>query len=262
MDKTFKATDRYGAEIEFELIDPSLAVEREGEMQYRIAFSKALTLGILPKEAMREVMREQRVWDKDDEEKMKDVMLELAASQAILEAAEKVKDDTACLQAATDLTEKRNRMWELFLVQQSSFTNSAEGYAEVVKGESIMAATTVIHATQQRYWPTYTEYVEEREAINGRSSVVTILLEKHNDLITEARDNILDDFPERRWLKDAKGRILEDAATEVAETALAERLVEGPKKVAAVKKAVRKKAKAKTKPRPKHKTRPKKAVEK
>lgn len=236
MDKTFKATDRYGAEIVLELIEPNLVVEREGEMQYRIAFSQSLTLGILPREAMREVMREQRVWDQDDDEKMKDAMIELAASQAILQAAEKVKDDTACLQAATDLTEKRNRMWELFIVQQSSFTNSAEGYAEVVKGESIMAATTVIQATQQRYWSTYAEYVEERDATNGRSTVVTILLEKHNDLVTEARDNILDDFPERRWLKDAKDRILESAANEVAEAELAKKLVEGPKKVAAAKK--------------------------
>jgi hypothetical protein len=232
MDKTFKATDRYGAEIEFELIEPSLAVEREGEMQYRIAFSKALTLGILPREAMREVMREQMVWDKDDDEKMKEAMMELAASQAILEAAEKTNDDTACLQAAADLTEKRNRMWELFIVQQSSFTNSAEGYAEVVKGESIMAATTVIKATQERYWPTYAEYVEEREAVNGRSNVVTILLEKHNDLITEARDNILEDFPERRWLKDAKDRILESAAIEVAEAEMAKKVTEGRTKKA------------------------------
>ena len=106
MDKSFKAMDRYGAEMEFELVEPNLTVEREGEMQYRIAFSRALTLGILPREAMREVMREQRVWNQEDEEKMRKAMVDLAASQAILEAAEKGKDDDACLKAATDLTQK------------------------------------------------------------------------------------------------------------------------------------------------------------
>ena len=42
MDKTFKAIDRYGVEVEFEITEPTLIEEREGEMQYRIAFSKAL----------------------------------------------------------------------------------------------------------------------------------------------------------------------------------------------------------------------------
>jgi hypothetical protein len=246
MDKSFKAVDRYGADMEFEFIEPSLAVEREAEMQYRIAFSKALQFGILPREAMREVMRESNVWNAEDEEKMRETMMELAASQAVLETAERSNDDEACLRAATELTKKRNRMWELFIVQQSSFTNSAEGYGEVVKSESILAATTVIKATQERYWKTYAEYVEERDAENGRSTVATELMAKHNELITEARDNILEDFPERRWLKDAKDRILESAANEVAEAEMAKKVSE-EKPTTAKKKTTRKKAPARKK---------------
>jgi hypothetical protein len=253
MDKSFNAIDRYGAEMEFEFVEPSLAVEREAEMQYRIAFSKALQFGILPREAMREVMRESNVWNAEDEQKMRDAMVELAASQAILETAERSNDDEACLRAATELTKKRNRMWELFIVQQSSFTNSAEGYGEVVKSESILAATTVIKATGERYWKTYADYVEERDAENGRSTVPAQLMEKHNELITEARDNILEDFPERRWLKDAKDRILDSAATEMAEAETAKRVAESAedkpvaKKPAAKKKVTRKKAPARKK---------------
>jgi hypothetical protein len=226
MDKSFKAMDRYGADMEFEFVEPSLTVEREAEMQYRIAFSKALQFGILPREAMREVMRESNVWNAEDEAKMRETMIDLATSQALLEAAERANDDAECLRAATELTKKRNRMWELFIVQQSSFTNSAEGYGEVVKSESILAATTVVKATQQRYWSSYAEYVEERDTVNGRSTVAVVLMEKHNELITEARDNILEDFPERRWLKDAKDRILESAANEVAESEVAKKVGE------------------------------------
>jgi len=243
MDKTFKAIDRYGAETEFELIEPSLAVEREAEMQFRIAFSHALRAGMLPREAMREVMRQNNVWAEEDDVRMRQAMIELASCQAALEEAERSSDTEACLKAAAELTKKRNRMWELFIVQQSSFTNSAEGYAEVVKSESIMAATTVVKATGQRYWKDYKEYVEEREAENDRSTVVVNLMEKHNQLVTDARDNILEDFPERRWLKDAKDRILESAATEVAETEMAKKVAESSEE-----KPVRKKRATKKKP--------------
>jgi hypothetical protein len=238
MDKTFKAKDRYGVEMEFELVEPSVAVEREGEMQYRIAFSQALQHKILPREKMREVMRTNGVWNEDDDVEMRQALTELATSQAALEIAERNSDDDACLEAAKELTQKRNRMWELFMVQQSSFMNSAEGFAETIKGESIMAATTVVKSTGERYWKSYREYVEERDS-DGKSTVVAEVLAKHNELITEARDNILDDFPERRWLKDAKDRILESAATEVAENELA-------KKVATAKEIPKPKAKKRT----------------
>ena len=241
MDKTFRAVDRYGAEIEFELVEPGMAIEREGEMQYRIAFSKALQLGILPREKMREVMREHGVWDMDDEESMRDALKDLASSQAALEIVEREGGDEACLRAATELTQKRNRMWELFMVQQSSFTNSAEGFAETIKGEAIMAATTVVKMTGERYWKSYREYVEERD-VDGKSTVALESLKAHDDLITETRNNILEDFPERRWLKDARDRILESAAMEVAESEVAAKIAKKKtsKKKARKKKAVRK----------------------
>jgi len=46
MDKIFKAIDRYGAEMEFEIIEPTDALTREADMIYRKAYSEAMKEGI------------------------------------------------------------------------------------------------------------------------------------------------------------------------------------------------------------------------
>lgn len=206
--RTFTAVDRHGAELEFELVNPTLAHEHEGERQYRIAYSKALAAGIFPRNKLKEVMREHGMWTDEDEASMREVVTDLAILQVELEQAQLSGEDEKCLRIAKTMSEKRTRMWELFMIQQSVYMNSAEGVAEMVKTEAIMAACTVLSNTQSRYWNNYTEFVKERDE-HQNATVFAEAMMVQNALLLEVRDQLEDDQPENKYLKDVQSRVLD-----------------------------------------------------
>jgi hypothetical protein len=218
VERTFRAKDRTGIECEFELVAPNLAAENEGERQYKVAYSAALVEKIFPKEKLRELMREHDMWTEDDEAKLKEYIAKLAVLQIELESSQRSGDDDACLVAAKEMTEIRGRMWELFLVQQTVYLNSAEGVAETIKLEAVMAACTRVKATGQRYWNNYKEFVEERDH-NEVSEVHTAVVIVQSKLLDDLRQGMLDDYPEKKYLKDINERMLD---REVEAEALAE----------------------------------------
>jgi len=208
VERTFKATDRNGSVQEFELKPPSLSEENEGERQYRIAYSKALVEGIFPREKLRELMREHGMWTEEDDKELKKAVGKIAVFQIELRRAETEGDEKACLKAAQGIGEARRRMWELFLVQQSVYMNSAEGIAEMIKTEAIMAACTRLKSTGERYWKDYPEYVRERD-LNSKSSVYPSVIEVQTKILDSARVDLMSDFPEHRYLKSAEERIID-----------------------------------------------------
>jgi hypothetical protein len=220
--RTFKAVDRHGAEMEFELQIPNLSHEHEGERQYRIAYSKALAAGIFPRNKLKEVMREHGMWTEEDESAMRSVVTDLAVLQVELEDAQMKGRDEECLRIAKEMSGKRNRMWELFMIQQSVYMNSAEGVAEMVKTESIMAACTVLKANQSRYWKNYSEFVTERDE-HPNATVFAEAMSVQNELLLEVRDQLEDEQPENRYLKDVQSRILDRDIEEEVQAELSRR---------------------------------------
>jgi len=208
IERTFKATDRNGAVIDFELKPPSVAEENEGERQYRIAYSKALVEGVFPREKLREIMRDHGMWTEDDDKELKKAVGKIAVFQVELRRAESEGNDKECLAAAKGISEARRRMWELFLVQQSVYMNSAEGVAEMIKTESVMAACTRLKSTGERYWKDYPEYVRERD-FNTKSSVYSKIVELQTQILDEARQGLMADYPEHRYLKSVEERVLD-----------------------------------------------------
>jgi hypothetical protein len=207
-ERVFKAEDRFGAEIEFELFRPGLAEEAEGERQYRIAFSKALTEGIFPREKMAEVMRHHMMWTDDDDKNMKAAIAKIAIMQIELEQAQTAGKQDECIKLAKEISDQRNRMWELFLIQQSVYMNSAEGVAEAIKAEAIMAACTKIKATGERYWKSYSEFVSERDG-NSKSRVYEKVVELQGKLLDEVREDLLNQYPERQYMQNVKDTLLD-----------------------------------------------------
>jgi myo-inositol catabolism protein IolC len=203
VEKTFRAVDRFGAQLDFEVLSPTLAIENEGDRQYRIAYSKALAEGVYPRNKMREVMRSHGMWTDEDDRIMREEVANLAILQMELEQAQLKGKQDECLEIAKKMRKHRFRMWELFMIQQSVYMNSAEGIAELVKAEAVMAACTALKATGQRYWPTYAEFVRERDE-SSISTVYVKAVEVQNQLLLAMRDTIEDSHPENRYLKDAK----------------------------------------------------------
>lgn len=207
-ERSFKAIDRHGAEIEFQLVEPNLAIENEAERQYRISYSRALAEGVFPKEKLREIMKQYGMWTDGDDREMKIVTSKMAIVQMELESAQRAKRMDGCKKLAKELVELRQRMYQLFMIQQSVFMNSAEGIAEVSKAECIMAACTVIKATNQRYWKDYKEYAKERDE-DIRSTVYTSVVEVQTQLLDKTRESIESEYPEHQYLKDIKDMMID-----------------------------------------------------
>jgi len=222
MDRTFRAIDRTGTEREFELVPPNLAAENEGERQYRIAYSHALKEGIFPKEKLREIMREHEMWTEADDRELREVVASMAVLQIELQAAQKRGDDDKCLRVAREMSNTRSRMWELFLVQQTVYMNSAEGVAETIKLEAVMAACTVVKATKKRYWNNYSDFVQERD-FNEKSMVHPSVMHLQSALLDELRFGILNDYPEKQYLKDVSERMLDREVEEAVISKLKDR---------------------------------------
>ena len=208
VNRIFQALDRFGAQMEFELRTPTLAVENEGERQYRIAYSKALADGVYPRNKLREVMRLHGMWTDADDLAMREEIANIAILEIELDQAQMKGEMDKCVEISGKMRKHRFRMWELFMIQQSVYMNSVEGIAELVKAESIMAACTVVKATGQRYWPSYTEFVRERDD-STISTVYNKAMEIQNELLLELRDNIEGTYSENKYLKDAKQAMLD-----------------------------------------------------
>jgi hypothetical protein len=208
VERTFKAIDKHGAEVEFELVDANLAIENESERQYRVAYSKALADGIFPKEKLREIMKQYGMWTDEDDKEMKVVTSKMAIVQMELEIAQRSNKENSCKILAKELLQLRQRMYQLFMVQQSVFMNSAEGIAEVSKAECIMAACTLIKATKQRYWKDYKEYIRERDE-DSRSTVYTQAVNVQTSLLDKTREEIEGEYPEHKYLKDIKDMMID-----------------------------------------------------
>jgi len=221
-ERAFRAVDRFGAQMDFTVSTPTLAIENEGDRQYRIAYSQSLTQGVFPRNKMREVMRSHGMWTDEDDRIMREEVANLAILQMELEQAQLKGKHEQCLEAAKKMRKHRYRMWELFMIQQSVYMNSAEGIAELVKAEAIMAACTMIKATGQRYWATYTDFVRERDE-STQSTVYIKAVEVQNGLLLEMRDTIEESHAENRYLKDAKQAMFDRDIEERVEAELASR---------------------------------------
>ena len=208
IERVFKAVDRNGTLSDFELILPGLGEENEGERQYRIAYSKSLVEGIFPREKLREIMKEHGMWTEEDDSDLKKAVGKIAVLQIDLRQAETEGDNEHCIESAKGISDARRRMWELFLVQQSVYMNSAEGVAEMVKTESIMAACTLVKSTGKRYWKDYKEYILERD-VNTKSTVYFNVVTLQSKIMDETRVGIMSDYPEYKYLKSIEDRMLD-----------------------------------------------------
>jgi hypothetical protein len=199
VDTTFKAKDRYNSETEFEILPETPAVEAEGEIQFRVAFSKAIQMGILTRDKMREVLKENGIIDEEDDSKFQEAIRDVGRLEAELAKAQLASEEDECSRIATNLFAARNRMLELFLIVNNAFTNSAEGYSEVIKQEVVMAASTVVKATGQRYWKDYREYVLERDG-DTESEVVPKLHAVFSDVMADKSKEMMEGCPETKYL--------------------------------------------------------------
>ncbi len=220
--RTFKAKDRFGAEVEFILKEAGMKEITEADIVYRIAYSQALKDGILPREKMKDLMRHHEIWSEEDDKILQETIKEIAKAELTLKESESRGDQDKCIELSEVINLARVKMWKLFLIQQNTYTHSCEGYADTVKQESLMAACVVVKANGVRYWKNYKEYVVERDE-NDASEVPVKAMESLTAVLNSNKDTMLDSLPESKWLKEAKRQMLEDEISK-AQAELTERV--------------------------------------
>lgn len=206
MDRTFTAFDRHGNNTKFELIEPGLSQEREAEIERLKAYTAALKEGVLPREKMRQILELKGVWNDETEGSFNESIKAVAKLELKLRDAIVRGDNKECTNIAGELSKERLNMFRLFLIQQTVFTNSCEGYAELIKLEAMMASCVVFSGTKQRYWANYREYVLERDD-NESSKVPTLAQELQAALHEEEHKKLIADYPEQKWLKDLNAQV-------------------------------------------------------
>jgi hypothetical protein len=208
-ERIFMATDRHGANLEFEIRSPTRAIESECEMLYRIAYTEALKQGVPPREKIRKILKDHQMWTEEDEVELRSTVVEIARSELALKNKEAAGDRAGCIVAAGNLAKQRRRLWELLLIQQSPFTNSCEAYAELVRKEAELAASVAVKATGTRYWSSYKDYVIERDT-HATATVAEKAMEVVNLEMAEEQTKIMQNQPEQQWLQRAKLAAEED----------------------------------------------------
>lgn len=211
---TFKAVDRHGAELEFEIEMAGVKEVNEAEMQYRIAYSRAIQMSILPRDKMIDILRANGVWDEDLNKELVALTATIALAERDLDAAQKRKKDDEALRVATDLAKQRGRMWEIMNIQAKPLSHSCEGYAEIVRAEAMLASQVHVKGVKGRYWETYRDYVIERDE-DPRSTVATSMMDYQNEFLLGQRKEILDEAPEQKFLIDMKAKAAEKSKKKV-----------------------------------------------
>lgn len=200
MNRVFTASNRDGKNVEFELVEPDLSREREAEMHRLKAYSEALKEGVLPREAMREILREKGVWDDSDDREFTEHVRRVARLERDLKDAGVRGNNKECTTIAGQLSRERLNMLRSFMVANTVLMCSCEGFAEAVKLEALMASCVMVKETGKRYWETYREYVMERDY--NPTATVAIEAQILKGMIEEEQHNsTLAEYPEHQWLK-------------------------------------------------------------
>ena len=215
-DRVFKAKDRYGNEPEFQIIDATLKEERESEMQYRIAYNEALKHGLMPRDKMKEIMLSKDIWTEKDDKQYKELLLKISRLEIQLKKQEAEGDQKKCAEIALELGKVRSQLMKAHLMQQSSYINSCEGFADHVRVEALVASCVRVKATNERYWQNYSEYVLEREN-NLTSQVAEKAFEVYTAWLMDANKDTISNYPEQKWIKDYRENIFETIIADVSQ---------------------------------------------
>jgi hypothetical protein len=167
-------------------------------------------------------MKDHGMWTEEDDRELREIVAKIAVLQIELQAAQKRGDDDKCLAVAKEMSDNRRRMWELFLVQQTVYMNSAEGVSEAIKLEAVMAACTVVQSTGERYWQSYKDFVEERD-FNLKSTVHPTVVTLQAKILDDLRQGVMDDYPEKQYLKSVEASMLDPELEEKVIAKLKER---------------------------------------
>jgi hypothetical protein len=185
---------------------------QDADFEYSKSFNKGIMNGILPQSRLMAAFVENGVWDKDKEAQV----LELRNKVAKLEddLAQAPEADKVIVAKAVRF--ERDKLFTLRQEKNDLLSHSAEAKADESQRNHIVSRVTELAASGVRVWPTYRDFIEEKDG-----NLVFRAVYEYLTYANGLNSNFAAELPENKVLEtDAKSSEQADAPAEA--TALTE----------------------------------------
>ena len=193
-----------GKKVKFKLLEETLDIERQCDTEYHIAYTQLLAKGILPRAKLESRMKEQGIWEEDDEKRLQDLQNKLVTLQIELEGANTHEEG---MLVAKNMGELRAACLSLVEVKAAVLSNSCESLAENIRRDAYLAYATVYADTDKKVFSSYEDFLSrssEQIVIDAREVVYKHAGERFSESLTS--------LPEVNYVRKAEAEIEKSAA--------------------------------------------------
>lgn len=189
------------------IMPPDYKSESAMRIEYAKAYRSAIQQGVATRPSMLELMREEGIWTEKQEDELTSLTIQAALIEGVLREQTEFEEQK---KVVLELTNVRNKIYELVNLKTLPLEHTAEQIAEGVKLDYYLATCTY-DDNGVRYFKSHKDFLERRHDTD---------VQKINDSVIEelSKDNVelLRQLPEHKWLinnkfMDKKGNILDKA---------------------------------------------------
>jgi len=191
---------------------PGMADHEEAEWEYARIFNKAIKNGIVPREVMRQQLRDQGIWTEDDDAHSEKLEEDIAYAMAKLQEAADSDDEDGMEKARREVTRLRNE----FMAHNSRLNSFMNNCAEEKASEArLLYLTYACSETRdgKRYWKSYEAFKSDKNPAVVNTAFYGFML-----FINGLSSNIVDSLPENQVVLKSK-RAVADALDKAEQSA-------------------------------------------
>lgn len=194
--ETFESEDKDGNKLELAVRKPSPQVLTDAQTIYSSTWGKLVDKGVKVRAKIIDVLKDQGIWDDDDEANLVALQKEILKLCTKLERGGLPLDEATAL--AFSIKEKRDEVYKLIIRRNSLDEVTAEAQAELARLNYIIYACTVYRSNNQRYFKSLDDYYDRlEEKVTADAATHTMKFLNSTDLL-----EIEQKQPENKFLRD------------------------------------------------------------
>jgi len=183
-----------GQKIKVMVAPASYKVDQELKTAYAVAYRQAITLGVATRSSMLELLKKEKIWGDEEEEKLLQKSIETAAYEAGLGVAVKSGSKQDQKLAALRLVAARSHLYELIKIKSTPLEHTAESIAEDVRIDKYISLSTFFEDGKP-FFKNHEDFLNRR-ADADVSKIYNAVVEE----LSKDNFEILRKLPENAWL--------------------------------------------------------------
>lgn len=190
-------TKEDGSTVNLVVLQPSVAVQKEGQKYYNNAFTDALKSKAIVRARLDDLLVEQGLWDDVKQKRYENMQNQLNENE--LKLAKGGISLSQAKELALDMKRLRADIRELISVRTSLDNNTAEGQADNARFNFYVSACTMKEDGKTRFFQNYEDFMsrsDSQEAIDAASELA--------NMIYKLDKNFEANLPENKFLKTYK----------------------------------------------------------